>query len=241
MTLSMWIFAELKHKVHFGTFSVNNTTWSLSFTHINDYFHVLTDQNTCTHTFTLHLWTLLSLDIPKGHSGGQMSFISSLDMFNLMKQIVSLRLQGAAGEEIISSNWNHLNIRHSRLLCVQMLNHQRSAAMDEDEGRWRVCVRGLSGMMIQLTLTFWGNVEEEKRGRLGVENKEKLSMCVAYACVYRVCIVSLTHMLSLRICLQWHRLLVYYHSFCRTPYVLSVCLEIFEHLVQGTTKAHMVS
>lgn len=49
-----------------------------------------------THSFTLHLWALLSLN--KGESGDQMSFISSLDMFNLMKQIVFVRLQGAAGE-----------------------------------------------------------------------------------------------------------------------------------------------
>ncbi len=135
MTLSMWIFVELKHKMHFGTFSVNNTTWSLGFTHINYYFHVLTDQNTCTHTFTLHLWALLSLDIPKGDSGGQMSFISSLDMFNLMKQIVSLRLQGAAGERRLLAQTETTWIYGTADFCV--CSNAEPPAICSNRWRWR--------------------------------------------------------------------------------------------------------
>lgn len=157
--------------MHFGTFSVNNTTWSLGFTHINYYFHVLTDQNTCTHTFTLHLWALLSLDIPKGDWGGQMSFISSLDMFNLMKQIVFLRLQGAAGERRLLAQTETTCIYGTAdsqtVLCVfkcwttSDLQQQMKMKGDE-ESVWEAC------------LEWWYDLHWPSEGMLRWKKREKL-------------------------------------------------------------------
>jgi len=130
----------------------------------------------CTHTFTLRLGALLSLDIPKGESGGQMSFISSLNMFNLMKQIVCVRLQGAAGERRLlaqtETTWIYFTADSCVCVCVcvQML-------ICSYRWRWRVRVKGLSGMMIRLTLTFRGNVEVKERACWDTE-----SVCEGYVC-----------------------------------------------------------
>lgn len=93
----------------------------------------------CNHTFTLHLWALLSLN--KGESGDQMSFISSLDMFNLMKQIVFVRLQGAAGERRLLAQTETTWIYADSCVCSSV----EPPAICSNRWRWRemksVCER----------------------------------------------------------------------------------------------------
>jgi len=126
----------------------------------------------CTHTFTLRLGALLSLYIPKGESGGQMSFISSLNMFNLMKQIVCVRLQGAAGERRLlaqtETTWIYFTADSCVCVCVCVFKCW-SAAIDEDEECvWKAC------------LEWWSDLHWPSGGMLRwkKERVEILRVCV---------------------------------------------------------------